>query len=242
MATVSPREVELFCLTVAESEPDDACTINVRRIGRVDLPWRTFRDAAITITTRPSSSDSRLGTHYVQEPLLDLGRTGVRLCLTFNCGLSVYDLLYSPAVEPTDSGLSHWHWKEIWRHVPVGGCEDLRNPEFGVSSSHLSWFHWKMKIWSPVALESAWIPTHSDSDGDSRTEGEPIKTDTQSVDLKGTRCASFEGPALYCSGVRAFDETRGVLVLGSGFGELADRKSTRLNSSHSGESRMPSSA
>ena len=37
----------------------------------------------------------------------------------------------------------------------------------------------------------------------------------------GYRCASFDGPALYCSGIRAFDETRGVLVLGSAFGELA---------------------
>ena len=72
-----------------------------------------------------------------------------------------------------------------------------------------------------VAFESAWIPTHSDGASSTDSEGAPVRTDTQSVNLKGTRCASFDGPALYCSGVRAFDETRGVLVLGSAFGELA---------------------
>ena len=36
--------------------------------------------------------------------------------------------------------------------------------------------------------------------------------------------------------------TSGVLVIGAAANVLGDRKSTRLNSSHSGESRMPSSA
>ena len=33
-----------------------------------------------------------------------------------------------------------------------------------------------------------------------------------------------------------------VVLIENEFGEIGDRKSTRLNSSHSGESRMPSSA
>src|SRR3546814_6126210 len=84
-------------------------------------------------------------------------------------------------------------------------------------------------------------------EGDDRDDDEEClqaltQQDRQGAD-KGRRAARlFGGEHLLCIGEERVERRNLVAYLGDGRALLEDRKSTRLNSSHSCASRMPSSA
>ena len=71
--------------------------------------------------------------------------------------------------------------------------------------------------------------------------GDTVIVNVKVVEGDRTRVQAYEGVCIGRSG-RGINESFTVRKISYGEGVERDRKSTRLNSSHSGESRMPSSA
>lgn len=133
----------------------------------------------------------------------------LRVCVSEAKGLFVYDI-----VIPIDSGSATQHerinLRRVWFYEPDEYTDALR-PCFDATLENVSWLEAKQQDWTPVAFVTSSIPQ--------------IMQDTsnpQAVSLpRPYKLSNFEMPALYCAGVRDYDATRGILVLGSAFGELA---------------------
>ena len=101
------------------------------------------------------------------------------------------------------------HFRQIWCHN-VGSEHDVGRPSFGATPASVSGFVAKKILWEPVDYMSTHIPLRS-SLADPDTSEQPTPQMFYEVDM----------PALYAMGVRYHDETRGLLLLGNAFGELA---------------------
>ena len=100
--------------------------------------------------------------------------------------------------------------KLVWTHESPDPTR-FTHLAFGQSPAYLSWFRIPDVRERKTMLEGAWIPVAAEGDDN-------IVTTPGSL----PRFSFFDadGPALYCAGLGDLDETRGIAVLGSAFGEL----------------------
>ena len=125
----------------------------------------------------------------------------VRVCLTTDeFGLNIYDITLS---DPTRHSNLDKH--KIWSYLPPE-FEDTSKPSFGHHSATISWFHAPQMNWKPISFETARLPLASHA-----VQGS----------LRPYALGTVDMPALYCMGVRDYDEARGIVVLGNAFGELS---------------------
>ena len=122
----------------------------------------------------------------------------LRVCVANKRGLQVHALAWPPRGDT--AGL-----QELWAYVTPQDREYVSQPSFGKRPNTISWFHAPGLEWKPTAFMTATLPV---SPSNAQAGGAPYSL------------CGLDMPALYCMGVRDWDETQGILALGNAFGEL----------------------
>lgn len=133
--------------------------------------------------------------------------TVIRLCYSVLQGLFIYDML-CPVNGDDIVVLRVWHYKQDYYEEEFP-FETLR-PSFGTDTLYISWFNGPRRLGKHVRFLTSPIPMPK---GAPSAISPPAGTEPYVL-------ADPDMPALYCMGVRAYDERRGVLALGNACGEL----------------------
>lgn len=143
---------------------------------------------------------------HVERPSVREGDSAhplcIRLCLGYDARLSVLDIVLLPGDDAIVS-------QEVWSYSP-GSHMDAVHPVFGQRMTALSWLNAPQDDFVSVAFMTSRLPPF----------GDLLGSDERSRQLPVFQLIDPEIPALYCMGVRDFDETRGLVVLGTAYGEL----------------------